>query len=116
MKLAQKRTWLKSENVKSGDTIIILNEGEIVNNPKFTYNDGTPKKDFILKVTHNGLEADFTINAGNKKILIAAFGDETKDWISKTCKIDIANVMIGGVLKKSIIVQAGESKNVGYEA
>lgn len=116
MKLQQKRTWLKSENVKSGDIMTILNEGEIVTSSKFTYPNGEPKKDFVLKVTHNGAEADFTVNATNKKSLIAAFGDETKDWIGKTCKLDVANVMIGGATKKSIVVQAGEAKNVGYEA
>lgn len=117
MKLQTKRMWLKSDNVKPGDTITILNEGEIVTSAKFTYPDGQPKKDFVLKVTHNGAEADFTVNATNKKVLIAAYGDETTDWIGKVCKLDIANVMIGGNTKKSIIIQpAGDVKNVAYEA
>ncbi len=117
MKLQAKRNWLKSDNVKPGDTITILNEGEIVTSAKFTYPDGTPRKDFIIKVTHNGAEADMNINATNKKTLIAAYGDETTAWIGKVCKLDVANVMIGGNTKKSIILQAaGDVKNVNYEA
>lgn len=117
MKLEKKRTWLKSENVKPGDTMTILNEGEIVTSSKFTWANGEPKKDLVLLVNHNGAEADFTVNATNKKALIAAFGEETTDWIGKTCKMDIANVMIGGNVKKSIVIQAvGEQKNTQYEA
>ncbi len=48
MKLEKKRTWLKSENVKNGDSLTILNEGEIVTSSKFTYANGEPKKDFVL--------------------------------------------------------------------
>ena len=117
MKLAQKRNWLKSENVKAGDTITFLNGGEIVTSGKYTYTDGTPKKDLVFKCTHNGAEVDFTMNATNKKTLIAAFGDETDNWAGKSVKLDVANVMVSGSLKKSIIVQgAVDTKNTSYEA
>ena len=116
MKVEKKRTWLKSENVTAGDAMTILNEGEIVTSSKFTWANGEPKKDLVLLVSHKGAEADFTVNATNKKALISAFGDETKAWVGKVVKLDIVNVMIGGNTKKSIIIQAGEPKNVGYEA
>ena len=117
MKLQAKRNWLKTENVKSGDTITITTEGEIVTSGRFTYPDGTPKKDLVIKITHNGAEADMTINATNKKILMAAYGDDTANWVGKVCKLDIANVMIGGNVKKSIVLQAaGDTKNTQYEA
>lgn len=117
MKLQAKRNWLKSENVKSGDTLTFLNGGEIVTSGKFTYGDGTPKKDLVFKATHNNVEVDFTMNATNKKVLIASFGDETEAWIGKSVKLDVANVMIGGVTKKSIIVQGTvDTKNTSYEA
>lgn len=117
MKLEKKRTWLKSENVKNGDTLTILNEGEIVTSSKFTYANGEPKKDFVLLVSHNGAEADFTVNATNKKTLIASFGDETKNWMGKVVKVGVANVMIGGATKKSIMVEGSvDTKNTSYEA
>ncbi len=117
MKLQAKRSWLKSDNVKSGDNLTFLNGGEIVVSGKFTYADGTPRKDLVFKATHNGAEVDFNMNATNKKTLIAAFGDETDQWIGKTVKLDVANVMIGGQTKKSIIVQGAVDKvNTTYEA
>ena len=117
MKLQAKRNWLKSENVKNGDTLTFTNEGEIVTSPKYTYPDGTPKKDLVIKATHNGAEVDFTINATNKKTLISSFGDDTALWNGKSVKIAIANVMIGGATKKSIIVEGAVDKsNVSYEA
>lgn len=116
MKIEKKRTWLKADNIKSGDTITILNEGEIVTSGRFTYANGEPKKDLVLLVKHNDAEFDMTINATNKKVLLGAFGDETKNWVGKVCKADVVMVMIGGSTKKSIMLQAGEAKNVGYEA
>ncbi len=117
MKLQAKRNWLKSENVKSGDTLTFLSGGEIVPSGKYTYEDGTPKKQFVIKLTHNGAEADFTVNATNKKILIASFGDETDSWVGKSVKVDVANVMVSGSMKKSIIVQGSvDTKNTNYEA
>ncbi len=117
MKLQVKKNWLKSENVKSGDTLTFLNGGEIVTSGKYTYTDGTPKKDLVFKVTHNGAEADFTMNATNKKTLIASFGDETDSWIGKSVKVDVANVMVSGAMKKSIVIQGAVDKtNVSYEA
>ena len=117
MKIEKKRTWLKSDNVKSGDSMTIKNEGEIVTSSKFTWANGEPKKDLVLLVEHNGAPADFTVNSTNKKTLIAAFGDETTAWVGKTVKLDVASVMIGGNVKKSIVIQAGEAKaNAGYEA
>ena len=117
MKIEKKRTWLKSENVKSGDTMTIKNEGEIVTSSKFTWANGEPKKDLVLLVEHNGADADFTVNATNKKILLASFGDETANWVGKVVKLDIVNVMIGGNTKKSIIIQGSvDTKNTSYEA
>lgn len=117
MKVSTAKVWLKSENVKNGDKIIILDEGQFVTSAKYTYADGTPRKDFILKVKHNDQELDLRINATNKKALIKAFGEETADWVGKPCKLDKVNVMVSGKLMDSIIITPmSDAKTTEYEA
>lgn len=116
VKLTTAKNWLKSENVKSGDLITFLDEGQIVPSAKYTYEDGTPRKDFILKVKHNDVDCDLRLNATNKKILIKAFGEETADWVGKTAKLTTADIMVSGKLMKTIIMQPVGGKNTEYEA
>ena len=94
MKISSAKNWLKSEDVKQGDIITFLSEGEWVASAKYTYADGTPRKDFLLKVKHGEVDKDMRLNATNKKILIKAFGDETKEWIGKTAKLSTADIMV----------------------
>ncbi len=114
----EKRNWLKSSDVKSGDVLKIVDEGKNVTSGKFTNEKtGEPKIQFVLKVLHNGQERDFTINSTNDKTLIRSFGQETKGWIGKEIKVDIIDMMIGGSMKKSIVVQGSvDTKNTSYEA
>lgn len=116
MKIISSKNWLKSENVKSGDLITILTEGEIIPSARFTYESGEPRRDFVIKIKHNDQECDFRINSTNKKVLVKSFGDETKDWISKQCKLDTVQVMVSGKLLKSIILQPVGGKATEYEA
>ena len=115
MKISSAKNWLKSEDVKQGDIITFLSEGEWVASAKYTYADGTPRKDFLLKVKHGEVDKDMRLNATNKKILIKAFGDETKEWIGKTAKLAIADIMVSGKLMKTIIISPVGGKDVSYE-
>jgi hypothetical protein len=117
MKLTTQRNYLKTENIKQGDLITILNEGEFVASAKYTYPNGEPRKDFLIKIKHNDQEADMRINATNKKVLVAAFGDETSAWVNKQVKLDTANVMVSGKMMKTIIMlPVGGKSSADYEA
>lgn len=117
MKIVSARNYLKTENIKQGDLITILNEGEMVASAKYTYPNGEPRKDFLIKVKHNDVEADMRINATNKKVLVAAFGDETKDWVNKQIKLDTANIMVSGKTMKTIVMlPVGGKTSADYEA
>jgi hypothetical protein len=116
MKLTAAKNWLKSEDVKQGDLITILNEGEWVASAKFTYTDGTPRKDFLLKVKHNDVDKDMRLNATNKKLLIKAFGDETSAWVGKSAKLNTADIMVSGKLMKTIMMQPIGGVGIQYEA
>ncbi len=116
MKLTTAKNWLKSEDVKQGDLITFLDEGAFVASAKYTYSDGTPRKDFLLKVKHNEVEKDMRLNATNKKLLIKAFGDDTADWVGKTAKLNTADIMVSGKMMKTIVISPLGGKDVQYEA
>lgn len=116
MKLTQTKNWLKSEDVKQGDLITFIDGGAYVPSAKYTYEDGTPRKDFLIKVTHNNIEKDFRINATNKKLLIKAFGDETNEWAGKTAKLATADIMVSGKLMKTIMISPIGGADKQYEA
>ncbi len=116
MKLTTAKNYLKSEDVKQGDIITFLDEGALVASAKYTYEDGTPRKDFLLKVKHNDVEKDMRLNATNKKIMIKAFGDETSAWVGKTAKINTADIMVSGKLMKTIMMSPVGGANAQYEA
>lgn len=116
MKLTTAKNYLKSEEVKAGDIITFLDEGSIVASAKYTYENGEPKKDFLLKVKHNDVEKDMRLNATNKKVLIKAFGDETTEWIGKTAKLATADIMVSGKLMKTIVMSPVGGKTAEYEA
>lgn len=116
MKLTTAKNWFKTENVKQGDLITFLDEGQFVPSAKYTYENGEPRKDFILKVKHNDQECDMRLNATNKKVLIKSFGDDTADWVGKSCKVDTAPIMVSGKMMKTIILSPIGGKDIQYEA
>lgn len=116
MKLTSARTYLKTEDIKQGDQITILDGGEFVASAKYTYQDGTPRKDLLFKVKHNDHDVSMRLNATNKKVLVAAFGEETESWIGKMVKLDTANVMVSGKMMKTIIMLPVGGKSSDYEA
>lgn len=117
VKLSTAKNYLKSEDVKQGDMVTILSEGEWVASAKYTYSDGTPRKDFLLKVKHGEAEKDFRLNATNKKTLVKAYGEETADWVGKIISLETANVMVSGKMMKTMIATpVGTTKNTQYEA
>ncbi len=103
MKLDSKN-YLKSDSVKDGDTVKFLNAGEWVESRTYKYEDGNPKKDFILQVKYNGAEYALRVNSTNRKALTAAYGDETEAWIGFGAKISVVNVMVSGKMMKSIFL------------
>ena len=89
MKMNQAGPTLGTKSVEKGEVVEIMNEGEYRENTKYTYEDGTPKKDCIFKVKYQGEEKEMRFNKSTQVNLIEAFGDETKEWIGKKAKIMI---------------------------
>lgn len=106
MLLDSKRNFLKADEVKTGDTLKILNEGEWVTSKKFKYDNGEFKQQFIIKVEFDGIEKDMTLNKTNQKTLIEAWGRETALWKDQRATIEVVKMMVGTELKNVIILTA----------
>ena len=104
MKLNDGKNYLKSDMIKPGETLTFLNAGEWIESQKFTYEDGSKRKDFLIQVKYNDKEYALRLNATNRKALVAAYGDETEKWIGSGAKIDVVNVMVSGKMAKSIFL------------
>jgi hypothetical protein len=102
MKLNDNSVWLNAKSCKDGDIIVILNEGEWRDSTKFTYDDGNPVKQLVFKVKHEDEEKQLTLIKNSRIAMIAAFGDDTVEWVGKKAAIKLALNTQGG---KSIILE-----------
>jgi len=105
MILTGKRNFLRVSDIQGGEIITFLNEGEWIENKKYTYPDGTPRKDFVIKVNISEAEKDMRLNATNRSNLISTFGNDTADWVGKSASLEKTKVMVGGKIIDTIIVK-----------
>lgn len=105
MILDNKKNYVKTTDVLGGEIITFKSEGEWVESKRFTYNDGSPKKDFIIKVEINGEEKDMRLNQTNRDILINVYGKETKEWIGQTATITKVKVVVAGKMIDMIVLE-----------
>ena len=99
--------FLKTAEVEAGDLVTFKDAGEWVKSTKFTYEDGTPKTDFIIKVDHNGVEKSMRLNKTNREILKSVYGDETEAWVGKSATITKLKALVAGKMQDCIILEVG---------
>ena len=82
--------FLKAEDVKTGDLIKILDEGEQVEST-FKDENETPKMNYNFRVSlEDGTEKIISINKTSLKLLAEKYTLETKTWVNKLAKINVA--------------------------
>jgi len=92
-------SFIKSEEIKKGDVVTILSEGEFVKSNKFfmTDKDGNPvldddgnqvpKTNFEIKVRlPEGKEGKITMNKTSRDLICQIYGEETNEWVDKEIK------------------------------
>jgi len=77
-------------DVKDGDTITILDEGEYRKLPQ------DPKREVLtFKVEiPSGAEKSLSVNATSQKNLIEVWGDDSENWIDKQCRVEIVKQQV----------------------
>jgi hypothetical protein len=96
--------FLKTDEVKNGDVITFLSEGVWQESTKYKYDDGNPRKQFVMEVQYAGESRSFTVNATNRNELVNAFGNDTSVWVGKSATIELVKVSVGGKIKNSILL------------
>lgn len=109
VKLTGSKSWIKADDVKDGQVVTFVNEGEWTESSKFTHDDGSPVRQFTIKVKLNGEERDMNLNKVSRENLVEAYGDDTANWVGMSAKVEKVKVMVGGEMKNSIILH-GVSK------
>lgn len=100
-----RKNYLKVAEVQGGEVITFLNEGEWITSIKFTYDDGRPKVDFVVKVSILEVEKELRLNATNREVLVRAYGRETSQWIGKQATIQKVKALISGQMKDIIVLE-----------
>lgn len=103
--------YLKSEDAKAGDMVTFKDEGAWVENTKYTYDDGKPRQDFVIGVSHNGTDKKMRLNKTNRDAMVASFGKDTAVWINNSARITKQSVMVAGKLMDCIFLEVGPSEN-----
>lgn len=76
--------FLKSDDVKHKDVVVVASEGKWGESDTFKDDDGNPAREFRIDLKlSNGETRNTTLRSSNVKLLGKAFGTETKDWIGK---------------------------------
>lgn len=108
MKLTKGGQFMKAEGVDKGATVVFKDAGEIQTSDKYTYEDGSPRKNLVFTVEYKGEDKKLRLNNASKINLIEAWGEETKDWIGKSAVIHILPAPNG--INKMIILESVNGK------
>jgi hypothetical protein len=103
--LEDKKNYLKTSEVNTGDQVKFVDEGRWVVSKKFTNPDGTPRNQFEIGVEFNMEERVVTLNSTSRNALKEAYGKDTSKWISKKGHISVMDVLIGGKKAKSMLIE-----------
>jgi len=88
--------YLKTDETSNGDVITFKDEGSWIESTRWTYDDGSPKVDFVIKVDFKGEEKSMRLNKTNRDAMRDVYGSDTAEWIGKTATIAKEKVMVAG--------------------
>jgi hypothetical protein len=92
--------FLRGEDVKSGDVVTIVDEGEFLDETQTGF--GRPA--FRIKVRlESGEEKLWTVNRTSLNNLKKAFGDDTKFWVGRKVRLETSLQNVRGQLRTVII-------------
>ena len=86
--LNQGGDYLKVEHVQDGDVIQFVDEGTWVES-KFTYPDGNPKQEFVIRAAYKGNEYNVRVGKFSRDELIPVYGTDTSKWIGRKARVKI---------------------------
>ena len=102
--LEPKRDYIKSSELQTGQVIKFISEGEWIESKQYKYDDGSPKRQFIIQIqtilNNQEVKKTMTLNSTNRGILIEAYGKDTKNWVGKEAEIEKLKQNVAGTFKE----------------
>lgn len=92
------KNYLKGEDVKEGDIVTILDEGEKISQ-EF---EGEERMWFEVTIQLGSLEFPWAMNKTTQKRMIEKYGRETKLWIGKKLKLIKVKQNVQGTMRDVI--------------
>lgn len=96
---------LKAADVKNGQTVKILTEGQWL---KDQYKDQEPTNAFVVSVNYGGETKDLKLTKASRDNLKEAWGNETSKWIGKSAMISLVSTTKGKSIMLQPVVSAEE--------
>ena len=101
--IIQTKKFLKAEDLKQDDIIMIMDEGIDVTSKVIKDKNGNFKVQQQFTVTlGNGEEKTLGMNITSQRALAVGFGKDTADWIGKSAKVNLVMTTLG---KKAIMLE-----------
>ena len=89
--------FVKAADYTNGETLEFLDEGRWVESTKFTYDDGTPKRQLQFQVKDSvGEEKTLNLNKTNREALVAVWGKDTSKWVGQTANVTVKEIEVAG--------------------
>lgn len=96
-------TYLKADMVKPEGTMVkFVTEGGWQDS-KWTKEDGTPQKQFVIDVELGTEKYQYRMNKTSRDNMCAAYGNDTAGWVGKEALLLTMLVMVAGKQKHSIV-------------
>lgn len=97
--------WLNGENTKDQDKVVVLDEGELVEQ------EGKTGKylQLCLNVEHNKSRRKVGLNRMSHKAIAEMWGSDTKSWIGKVLSVrHVPDKVVDGKLKNKLVLMPVE--------
>jgi len=107
LEIKDSNSFLRAKDVKEGDIVVLLNEGEVRD---ADFGTGKSRKVVEFEVEHNKINKTWTTNKTTLKNFVKAYGDDTNKWIGKKVKLSLVKVNVRGEIKDSIVGFALQEK------
>lgn len=92
--------FVTADNVKTNDLIVIQDEGA-EKEKEFEGGKKVIKLELPVKLP-NGDEKTISLNGTSKNNMIEYYGEDTKDWVGKSARVEVLSQMVGKNRKKVI--------------
>lgn len=104
----KKGSWLKADDVNTGDLITFKSDGEFVPD---NFNEGKEVLEILVELP-DGRELLAKPNKTSVNALSAVWGDDVEGWVGKQAIVEVKDEVVNGTDRKAIYLTPNEDEEV----